>query len=202
MIGLEQPVFHPLVPGARIPGDWSGVSIPLNIEAGENCAIDSADAFKRYRPQERIGLRLGRDVTIWRTALSIEAEGTVEIGDACYLANAVLVCAERISLGVGVFVGVGATLIDCDFHPLSPAERLADSVAISAIGDRSRRPRFETRPIQIGDDAWIGHHATILKGVSIGRGAVVQPGALVTRDVPDGVVVAGNPARVTTESVP
>jgi acetyltransferase-like isoleucine patch superfamily enzyme len=191
---VSEPVFHRLVPGTRFPGDWCDAAAPMNIEVGENCAADSTDCFKRYRPRDRIGLRLGRDVTLWRTSLAVEAEGLVEIGDASYLANAILVAAERITLGAGVFVGVGATLIDCDFHPLSPAERLADSVAVSPLGDWRRRPKFETRPIVIGDDVWIGHHATILKGVRIGRGAVVEPGALVTRDVPEGAVVAGNPA--------
>jgi acetyltransferase-like isoleucine patch superfamily enzyme len=48
----------------------------------------------------------------------------------------------------------------------------------------------------VGDDVWIGWNATILKGVTIGAGAVVEPGAVVTRDVPPGAIVGGNPARV------
>lgn len=193
---MAEPAFHRLVPGARFPGDWCDAAAPLNIQVGEDCASDSTDCFKRYRPRGRVGLRLGRGVTLWRATLAVEADGLVEIGDASYLASAVLVCAERIVLGARVFVGVGATLIDCDFHPLSPAERLADSIAISPLGDWSRRPKVETRPVVVGDDVWIGHRATILKGVRIGAGAVVAPGALVARDVAPGAVVAGNPAAV------
>jgi maltose O-acetyltransferase len=51
------------------------------------------------------------------------------------------------------------------------------------------------RPIRIGADAWIGGGAILLPGVSIGEGAIVAAGAVVTRDVPAGTTVAGNPAR-------
>ncbi len=51
-------------------------------------------------------------------------------------------------------------------------------------------------PIVIQDDVWIGERAIILPGVTIGRGAIVGAGAVVTNDVPDYAVVAGNPAKV------
>ena len=50
-------------------------------------------------------------------------------------------------------------------------------------------------PIIVHDDVWIGINATIMSGVEIGQGAVVAAGAVVTKDVPDGMVYAGNPAR-------
>ena len=50
--------------------------------------------------------------------------------------------------------------------------------------------------MRIGDDAWIGFNATILKGVKIGRGAIVAAGSVVVKDVPDNAIVAGNPAKV------
>jgi acetyltransferase-like isoleucine patch superfamily enzyme len=67
------------------------------------------------------------------------------------------------------------------------------------VGDRSRRPPIDARPVIIEDDVWIGYNATILKGVRIGAAAVVAPAAVVSRDVPPGCVVAGNPARVESE---
>ena len=53
--------------------------------------------------------------------------------------------------------------------------------------------------MHIEDNVWIGDHATVLKGVTIGRNSVVAARAVVTRDVPANVVVAGNPARVVRE---
>jgi serine acetyltransferase len=56
---------------------------------------------------------------------------------------------------------------------------------------------IKTTPLEIADEAWIGANAIILPGVSrVGRGAIVGAGAVVTREVPDGVVVAGSPARI------
>ena len=57
----------------------------------------------------------------------------------------------------------------------------------------------EARPVAILDDAWIGARALILPGVTIGRGAVVGAGAVVSRDVPDFTIVTGNPARIVGE---
>jgi acetyltransferase-like isoleucine patch superfamily enzyme len=93
-------------------------------------------------------------------------------------------------------VAGGVTIADSDFHPIAPAARLADTIALSPVGDRRRRPVVEARPIVIEDDVWIGYNATILKGVRVGAGAVIEPGALVLKDVPTGVHVVGNPARV------
>lgn len=60
-------------------------------------------------------------------------------------------------------------------------------------------PRPQTAPIRIGNHVWIGSRATILKGVSIGDGAIIASGAVVSRDVEAGSIVAGNPARVVKE---
>ena len=70
--------------------------------------------------------------------------------------------------------------------------------ATHRIGGPSRRmqPNVAPRPIVIEDGAWIGLGAMILPGVRVGRGAIVGAGAVVTRDVPENVIVAGNPAAV------
>ncbi|MEJ7812547.1 MAG: acyltransferase [Gemmatimonadaceae bacterium] len=193
--GGAAPALHRLVPGASIPGDWYHGPIPANIEVGENVVVDSSFCFKHYFSKRAVGLRIGRDVTIWRTSLAAEERAVIEIGDGCYLANASLVCSERITLGSHVLVAGGVTIADSDFHPVAPAARIADTVALSPVGDRCRRPRIDVRPVVIGDDVWIGYNATILKGVRVGAGAVIAPGAVVLRDVLAGAHVAGNPAR-------
>jgi acetyltransferase-like isoleucine patch superfamily enzyme len=189
-------LFHPLVPGALIPGDWFPRSLPTNISAGENTVVDSSFCFKHYYAAAAIGLRVGHHVTIWRTNLAVEPAGMIEIGDFCYLTNASLICSDRITLGCYVFVAGGATIVDSDFHPIAPAARMADTIALSSRGDRSHRPHIESRPVVIEDDVWIGYNATILKGVRIGKGAIIAPGAVVTHDVMPGATVAGNPARL------
>jgi acetyltransferase-like isoleucine patch superfamily enzyme len=188
-------MFHPLVPGTALPDDWFSGTIPSNVVAGENSVIDSSFCFKHYYAKGAVGLRVGRNVTIWRASLAADERALIEIGDDTYVANASLVCTERISIGARVMIAGGVTIADSDFHPIAPAARVADTVALSPAGDRSRRPKVEARPVVIEDDVWIGFNATILKGVRVGAGAVIAPGALVLHDVPAGAEVAGNPAR-------
>ncbi len=189
-------LFYPLIPDTTLPGDWFPGRIPGNIEVGENSVLDSSFCFKHFYATAPVGLRVGKHVTIWRTSLAADEGAIIEIGDYCYLANASLVAAERISIGAHVFIAGGVTVADSDFHPVMPAARLADTIALSPVGDRARRPIIETRPVIIEDDVWIGWNATILKGVRIGAGAVIAPGAVVLRNVPPGVEVAGNPAQI------
>jgi acetyltransferase-like isoleucine patch superfamily enzyme len=85
-----------------------------------------------------------------------------------------------IELGDGVMIGPGARLISAG-HPLDPARR---------------RRQVTAAPIVVGRNVWIGAGATVLQGVTIGDDAVVAAGAVVTRDVPPAVLVAGVPARV------
>lgn len=192
----QQTQFHPLIAGRSIPDDWYPGSIPANIEVGRNCVIDSSFCFKHFYAEGEPGMRVGDEVTFWRTSLATEPRGLIEIGNHCYLANASLVASKRIVLGERVFVAGGVTIADSDFHPLEPAARLADTIALSTQGDRSKRPPIASADVIIEDDVWIGYNATILKGVTVGVGAVVSPGAVVLRDVPAGATVAGNPARI------
>jgi acetyltransferase-like isoleucine patch superfamily enzyme len=188
-------LFHALIPGTKLDGDWYPGSIPANIEVGQNTVIDSSYSFKEYACIQPVGLRIGRDVTIWRTSFAVGPTGFIEIADECYITNATLVCAARIVIGSGVYLAGGVTIVDSDFHPISPAARLGDTIALSPVGDRRRRPAVDVQPVVVADDVWIGNNATILKGVHIGAGAIVQAGAVVTRDVSAGLTVAGNPAR-------
>jgi acetyltransferase-like isoleucine patch superfamily enzyme len=118
------------------------------------------------------------------------------------LVGAVFMCAEHISIGERVVVSYHVTIADSDFHPIDPEARRLDAIANAPGGERSLRPRVESHPVVIEDDVWIGVGAIILKGVRIGRGARVMPGSVVTRDVPAGATVAGNPARLEGDSRP
>ena len=67
------------------------------------------------------------------------------------------------------------------------------------IGNNKTRPQIKSKPVLIEDDVWIGFNATILKGVRIGEGAIINPGAVVVDDVPPHTTVAGNPAKPVNE---
>lgn len=187
--------FFPLTPGTRFEGDWFNGTVPENIIVGENTVADSTHCFKNYHSLLKTGLKVGSHVTFWRTSLAVEESGMVEIGDFCYIANASIVCSKEIRIGSYVLIAGGVTIVDSDFHPVDPLNRLKDAIALSPLGDRSARPTIITKPVLIGDNVWIGFNATILKGVTIGTGAVIEPGAVVLKDVLPGQRVSGNPAK-------
>ncbi|KAH6962598.1 galactoside O-acetyltransferase [Ilyonectria sp. MPI-CAGE-AT-0026] len=109
----------------------------------------------------------------------------------------------NLKIGEGAFINFNSTWIDtclitigartligpnCSFysgtHPLDPEVR-----------NGTRGPE-SGKPITVGEDCWFGGNCIVLPGVTIGRGVTVGAGSVVTKDVPDRVVVAGNPARV------
>lgn len=117
--------------------------------------------------------------------LATRSEGAViKIGDDCGFTGTTIVAAERIEIGNRVLVGANCTIVDTDFHPLTPEGRLEDMA-----NGRHRR-------VIIRDDVFIGMNSLILKGVEIGEGSVVGAGSVVAQNVPPRSIVAGNPARI------
>jgi acetyltransferase-like isoleucine patch superfamily enzyme len=179
-----------------ITGDWDYGTLPANVRIGKECWLERRDSFARFRSKNDPGLVLGDHVRVYTwTTFNIEPTGCVEVGSDTTLVGAIFMCAERIMLGRNVLVSYHVTLADSDFHPADPKLRIQDAIANSPQGDRSQRPALESRPITIDDDVSIGIGAIILKGVHIGQGARINAGAVVTRDVAAGAVVAGNPAK-------
>jgi acetyltransferase-like isoleucine patch superfamily enzyme len=116
-----------------------------------------------------------------------QAGAVLHIGANLAMTGGSICTAERILIGDDVSVGANTTIMDTDFHPLDPEER------------KLRPANAKTAPIIIENDVFIGLNCLILKGVTIGRGSVVGAGSVVTRDVPAGVIVAGNPAVIVRE---
>ena len=183
-----------------ITGGWDYSTLPPNVDIGRDCYLERRSSFERFRSVRTPGLRLGDRVRVYSwTVFNIEPQCVVEIGDDSLIVGAVLMGAERISIGRRVVVSYQVTIADCDFHPIDPDARRADAEANAPYGDRARRPALVTRPVVIEDDAWIGIGAIVLKGVTIGAGARIGPGAVVTTSVPAGAAVAGNPARLVSD---
>jgi acetyltransferase-like isoleucine patch superfamily enzyme len=189
-------LFHALKPGVAIKDEWSSFSVPKNIEVGENVLFDSSHVFKKFFSELPIGLKVGNHVTLYMSSLATEPTGYIEIGDYSYLSNATIACYSKVIIGKYVYIAGGATIVDTDFHPLDAAQRLIDTVAISTIGNKKNRPHFDSLPVIIEDDVWIGYNATILKGVTIGKGSIIQPGTVVSKNIPAGSIVIGNPAEI------
>jgi acetyltransferase-like isoleucine patch superfamily enzyme len=182
------------------PGRWTEGTLPTNVRVGRNTLITGSFAFKRFRSRHADALVIGADCTMDGVQFALGAAATVAINDYCYFTNAVILCEERIQFGRYVVIGWNATIADTDFHPIDPAERIADALACSTLGRGRPRPRCHRAPVVIEDDVWIGPNATILKGVTLGTGSWIEAGAVVTHDVPPRCRVIGNPARIVEES--
>ena len=110
----------------------------------------------------------------------------IEIGEGAQLSGtSVTARSQRISIGRQVLLAPNCVIVDSDFHAPWPPEA------------RATEPGLERdAPVSIGDYVWIGMNCLILKGVSIGEGAMIGAGSVVTRDVPPFCLAAGAPARV------
>ncbi|MGH2568727.1 MAG: acyltransferase, partial [Bacteroidota bacterium] len=116
---------------------------------------------------------------IVRSELATGPEGVIDIGNDVSINFGALISSQRlVNIGDRVRVGPYVIITDSDYH--KPFERYGKPTGVPAI---------------IEDDAWICARATVLKGVRIGRGAIVAAGSVVTRDVPPFTLVAGIPAR-------
>jgi acetyltransferase-like isoleucine patch superfamily enzyme len=133
-------------------------------------------------------ITIGDNVTLSGEQVWIAAgpggQQQLAIGDHSYIGHAVqVVCGSQITIGRHVLIANRAVLNGYDGHPMDPFAR-------------ARNEPGAAGPITVCDYAWIGNDTIILKNVTIGRGAVVASGALVTEDVPELTVVGGVPARV------
>ena len=183
-------------PDSAVVGHWIHGKAPPNVVLGAGTVISGELSFKRFRSRAERALVVGAHCTMEGVHFAIEAAGRVEIGDYCYFTNALLLCELELRIGHYVMIGWNASISDSDFHPIGPAERIADAIACSPLSKGQPRPEIVKRPVIIEDQVWIGPNATILKGVRIGAGAFIEPGSLVTRDVPPRARVLGNPAQV------
>jgi acetyltransferase-like isoleucine patch superfamily enzyme len=183
------------------PGIWADGELPGNARVGSGTVITGPDAFKRFRTARSPGLVIGENCTMDLTHFSFQPGGEVTIGDWCVFASVVLMCEEKITIGSHVAIGWNTYVMDADFHPLEPVQRLADVFAISPAGAAMGlpRPNVPTAPVVIEDDVWIGPGCMVFKGVHIGAGSFVEPGSVLTSSVPPRSRVVGNPAQVVGE---
>lgn len=147
-----------------------------------NATAESAQAERRNLLEQLLGS--GGDSAWIQPPFFCDYGSNIHLGQRVYFNfNCVVLDVCEVRIGEFTLFGPAVQLYTAT-HPLNAAER--------------RRAEF-AKPIAIGSDCWIGGGAIILPGVKIGDKSVIGAGSVVTRDVPAGVVAAGNPCRVLRE---
>ena len=147
------------------------INIKGNIILGNNVYINSNII---YNP---IGGSSG-------TSLITNGDGIIIVGDNVGISNTAIFSHSKITIEKNVMIGGNCKLYDTDFHSIKYEYRI-----------QKPDTHINTKPIHIKEGAFIGAHSIILKGVTIGKHSVVGAGSVVTHDIPDNEIWAGNPAK-------
>ena len=118
----------------------------------------------------------GSDIRIFKNAELIIGSGYLNAYDQ-------IICTEKVEIGNDVAIARDVIIRDTDSHDIINTNHV------------------KTKPVKIGNHVWIGTRAIIMKGVTIGDGAIIAAGAIVTKDVPPKSIVAGVPAKVIKQNV-
>lgn len=135
-----------------------------------------------------------------RGEIRVYDSGQFKLGTHSYLGTGSRIwCRENVTIGSHVLISHLVDIHDTNSHSLDWKHRRTEGVELFETGRSIASPDLKNQSIFIEDDVWIGFKSTILKGVTIGRGAVVAACSVVTKDVPPFTLVAGNPAQIVRE---
>lgn len=178
---------------------------PEPIVKGLRTRLEGVHVDVRVDPQPRPYLKIGSESQISGTFVFERGLGEITVGDRCSIGGgSLLICTQEAGIHIGnhVMLSWNVTVIDSNSHSVDPNVRMNDAFDWLAGVETNRMGHYkdwscvQSAPIYIHDGVWVGFGSTIMKGVTIGKGAVVASNSVVTKDVPAGAIVAGNPARV------
>jgi acetyltransferase-like isoleucine patch superfamily enzyme len=173
----------------------------------DHCVADEGVEFypqaKIYNSAGRDAIKIGKQSLCMGEILIAGPNGKVIIGEWCSLSPGTKIWAmQRIELGSRVILSHGVQIFDNNSHSISAQDRHERFRELRTFGRHLQPEQISHKPIRIEDDAWIGFNSAILKGVTIGRGAIVGACSVVTQDVPPYAIVVGNPVRRVGDSRP
>lgn len=154
-----------------------------NLITNDNCikyngrsTIVRMDSNSQMNVNGNFSIYYGGDIICFKNS-------KLTLGSGFCNSNIKIRCTNSITIGNNVAISHDVTIMDSDAHSIKNQEN------------------DMTKPVIIGDNVWIGTKAIILKGVTIGNGAIVAAGSIVTKDVPGNSMVAGSPAKIIKENV-
>lgn len=167
-----------------------------NVTYGKNTKFKSTAKVENLS-QNKANITIGKHSIIRGELFTFRNGGKIYIGDYCYLGEQSKIWSgNEVIIGNNVLISHNVNIIDTNSHEENHIERAKGFERLLKYGHPHEKTCIVTSPIRIEDFAWINFGAAILKGVTIGTGAIVAANAVVTKDVPSFTLVAGNPAVV------
>ena len=161
----------------------SNLMVDKSLRINANCiknngrtTIIRMDKGSNFKVKGDFSFYYGGDIICFKNS-------KLELGSGFCNSNVKIRCSQEITIGNNVAISHDVTIMDSDAHYID-----YENYEIN-------------KPVHIGNNVWIGTRATILKGVTIGDGAIIAAGAVVTKDVPANCIAAGVPAKVIKENV-
>lgn len=168
--------------------------INKNNSLADNSTVFYSESNIINLSANKSNIKIGSHCHIYGTLITYPYGGKIKIGDYCSLGESSrIVSGKNISIGNRVLIAHNVNIIDNNSHPVDAKLRHQDFLDNYSNGMQEQD--LNSKEIIIEDDVWIGFNSIILKGVSIGTGAIIAAGSVVTKDVSPYTIVAGNPAR-------
>jgi acetyltransferase-like isoleucine patch superfamily enzyme len=166
----------------------------INFQVTNNGAVFSREA-NVHNGQDSSRIVIGKDSYIRGTLNIFKYGGRITIGENSYVGDHSRIWSgDSVTIGDYVLIAHNVNIIDTDSHETDAFERAQRHVELLKSGTWDDKGNIKTAAIVIEDYAWISYNCSILKGVRIGKGAIVGAGSVVTRDVAPFTLVAGVPA--------
>jgi acetyltransferase-like isoleucine patch superfamily enzyme len=172
------------------------------LEVGDGCEINGLHIVSRNNISNKSLMKVGRDSIVIGTFVFELPSGYISVGNRTFIGGGTFISIEGIEIGDDVMISWGCTVVDNNSHSLISTDRLNDvtdwkrGIDEDKIGAYKDWSKVSKGSVIIKNKAWIGFNSIILKGVTIGEGAIVAAGSVVTKDVPDFAIVGGNPAKI------
>lgn len=196
---LLQKILLHILPATKIMEEFEKSKIDTclrQVRIGKNSSF--YPETKIYNLKKDPGsIRIGENTHIRGTLLLFPYGKEIKIGDNCYIGeNSILWSGDWIEIGNDVLISHNVNIVDTNSHEINDKERAAGYLNMIINGHSTQKGNIKTAPIKIGSHAWINFNSSILKGVTIGDGAIIAAGSVVTKDVPPYTLAGGNPAQV------
>lgn len=171
---------------------WNFCIIKIKgVEIGKKKTINGRIYIQGYKKSIKIGDFVTINSKALRnpisgfehTYLCTLGKGKITIGNNVGMSQVNIVSKKEITIGNNVLIGSGSKIWDTDFHSIEYTERLTEDKNVKSL------------PVTIKEGAFIGACSIILKGVTVGSHSIIGAGSVVTKNVPDNEIWAGNPAR-------